>query len=153
LVLATDVDTIVVVVEVRLPLPHDEHETLVWRVKLISWLSLAFMCIEAVVGVYAGVVAGSIALVGWGLDSMIEGVASLVIIWRFTGDRIHSETAERTAQKVVAVSFFLLAPYVAVEATATHHWDGAESELDRDRPRRIEHRLHAALRLREEADR
>jgi divalent metal cation (Fe/Co/Zn/Cd) transporter len=62
-------------------------------------------------------VAGSIALIGWGIDSMIEGVASLVIIWRFTGERIHSDHAERTAQKVVAVSFFLLAPYVAVEAT------------------------------------
>ena len=40
-----------------------------------------------------------------------------MIIWRFTGVRIHSDDAERTAQKVVAVSFFLLAPYVAVEAT------------------------------------
>lgn len=104
-------------VEARLTLAHDDHATLVWRVKLISWLSLAFMCVEAVVGVYAGVVAGSIALIGWGIDSMIEGVASLVIIWRFTGERIHSDGAERTAQKVVAVSFFLLAPYVAVEAT------------------------------------
>jgi divalent metal cation (Fe/Co/Zn/Cd) transporter len=105
------------VVEARLPLPQDEHATLVWRVKLISWFSLAFMCVEAVVGVYAGLVAGSIALIGWGIDSCIEGVASLVIIWRFTGDRIHSEDAERTAQKVVAMSFFLLAPYVAIEAT------------------------------------
>jgi divalent metal cation (Fe/Co/Zn/Cd) transporter len=116
-VLTTSIDTIGNVVEARLSLTHDEHATFVWRVKLISWLSLAFMCVEAVVGVYAGVAASSIALIGWGIDSMIEGVASLVIIWRFTGERIHSDAAERTAQKVVAVSFFLLAPYVAVEAT------------------------------------
>ena len=104
-------------VEARLALTRDEHATLVWRVKLISWLSLAYMAVEAIVGVYAGVAANSVALIGWGIDSTIEGVASLVIIWRFTGERIHSEDAERTAQKVVAVSFFLLAPYVAIEAT------------------------------------
>ena len=103
--------------EARLALTRDEHATLVWRVKLISWLSLAYMGVEAVVGIYAGVAANSIALVGWGIDSTIEGVASLVIIWRFTGERIHSDEAERTAQKVVAVSFFLLAPYVAIGAT------------------------------------
>jgi divalent metal cation (Fe/Co/Zn/Cd) transporter len=105
------------VVEAHLPLTQDDHATLVWQVKLISWLSLAYMGVEAVVGLYAGVAANSIALIGWGIDSMIEGVASLVIIWRFTGGRVHSDDAERTAQKVVAVSFFLLAPYVAVEAT------------------------------------
>ena len=91
--------------------------TLIRRVKLISWLSFAWMCAEAVIGVLAGVAAGSIALIGWGIDSTIEGVASLVIIWRFTGHRIDSDAAERTARRVVAVSFFLLAPYIVVEAT------------------------------------
>jgi divalent metal cation (Fe/Co/Zn/Cd) transporter len=90
---------------------------LVRRVKLISWLSLAWMGAEAVIGVLAGIAAGSIALIGWGIDSTIEGVASLIIIWRFTGHRIDSLEAEDTARKVVAVSFFLLAPYVAIEAT------------------------------------
>lgn len=74
------------------------------------------MVIEGGVAILAGVLAGSIALVGFGLDSAIECLASLVVIWRFTGARALSETAERRAQKVVAVSFFLLAPYVAVEA-------------------------------------
>jgi divalent metal cation (Fe/Co/Zn/Cd) transporter len=104
----------------ELPLEHTTpagHASLVRRVKLISWLSLAWMTSEAVVGLLAGVAAGSIALIGWGIDSTIEGVASLVIIWRFTGDRIHSEEAETLARKVVAVSFFLLAPYIVVEAT------------------------------------
>ena len=103
--------------EARIPLTHGEHATLIRRVKLISWLSLIWMTTEAVIGVFAGVAANSIALIGWGIDSTIEGVASLVIIWRFTGDRIHSEVAETMARKVVAVSFLLLAPYIAIEAT------------------------------------
>jgi divalent metal cation (Fe/Co/Zn/Cd) transporter len=96
---------------------HLDRATLIRRVKLISWLSLAWMGAEAVVGVLAGVAAGSIALMGWGIDSTIESVASLVIIWRFTGHRIDSDEAEDIARKVVAVSFFLLAPYIVVEAT------------------------------------
>lgn len=103
--------------EARIPLAHIERASLIRRVKLISWLSLAWMLAEAVIGVRAGLTANSIALVGWGIDSTIEGVASLVIIWRFTGHRIHSDEAETTARKVVAISFFLLAPYIAIEAT------------------------------------
>jgi divalent metal cation (Fe/Co/Zn/Cd) transporter len=104
-------------VEARIDLIQPEHASLIWRVKLVSWLSLAFMLVEAVVGLFAGLAADSIALIGWGIDSTIVAVASLVIIWRFTGDRIYSDEAETTARKVVAVSFFLLAPYIAIEAT------------------------------------
>jgi divalent metal cation (Fe/Co/Zn/Cd) transporter len=68
------------------------------------------------VAITAGVVASSIALVGFGLDSVIEGVASLIIIWRFSGHRVFSHAAEQRAQKLVAVQFFLLAPYVAFES-------------------------------------
>jgi divalent metal cation (Fe/Co/Zn/Cd) transporter len=89
---------------------------LIRRVNLLSWLSLAWMTAEGAIGVAAGIAANSIALIGYGLDSTIEGVASLVIIWRFTGARIHSDRAEARAQQVVAVSFFLLAPYVVVGA-------------------------------------
>lgn len=74
------------------------------------------MTAEGVVAVVAGIAAGSIALVGFGLDSAIEGLASVVIIWRFWGARALSERAERRAQKLVAVQFFVLAPYVAFEA-------------------------------------
>ena len=73
-------------------------------------LSLVWMTVEGVIGTVAGIVSNSIALIGYGLDSTIAGVASLVIIWRFTGDRLHSQTAERQAQRVVAISFFLVAP-------------------------------------------
>ncbi len=86
------------------------------RAKWLSWASLGYMALEGVVAIVAGIVAGSIALIGFGIDSAIEGFASVVIVWRFTGSRILSETAERTAQKLVAVQFFILAPYVGVEA-------------------------------------
>ena len=102
--------------ETSLALPVGEHAALVRRVKLISWLSLAWMTAEGAIGVTAGIVANSIALIGYGLDSTIEGIASVVIIWRFTGHRIHSDEAETRAQKIVAASFFLLAPYIIVAA-------------------------------------
>jgi divalent metal cation (Fe/Co/Zn/Cd) transporter len=85
-------------------------------VRLLSWLSLGWMTIEGVVAIAAGIVASSMAQVGFGLDSGIEGVASLIIIWRFTGHRMFSHAAEQRAQKLVAVQFFLLAPYVAFES-------------------------------------
>jgi divalent metal cation (Fe/Co/Zn/Cd) transporter len=101
------------------PVTAERYAALARRVKLLSWLSLAAMSVEGVVAIAAGALAGSIALVGFGLDSAVEGVASLIIIWRFTGSRVFSQTAEHRAQKLVAVQFFLLAPYVAVESVRT----------------------------------
>ena len=95
---------------------RDRYQTLAGRVRLLSWLSLAWMTIEGAVAIGAGIVAGSIALVGFGLDSAIEGFASVIIIWRFTGQRVFSHAAEERAQRLVAVQFFLLAPYVGVES-------------------------------------
>lgn len=89
------------------------------RARMLSWISLAWMTVEGGAGVAVGVAAGSIALVGWGLASGIEGLASVIVIWRFTGSRTLSETSERRAQRAVAISFFLLAPYIAVEAIRT----------------------------------
>lgn len=92
---------------------------------LLSWASLVWMSLEGAVGLYAGARASSVSLLGWALSSVVEGLASVIVIWRLTGSRTLSETSERTAQKAVAVSFWLLAPYVAVQAvhdllTATH---------------------------------
>ncbi len=92
---------------------------LVARAKRLAWLSLAWMTIEGIVGVMAGVIAGSVALTGFGLDSAIEGAASVIVIWRFTGTREFSHTSERRAQSAVAISFFLLAPYIAADAIYT----------------------------------
>src|SRR3954471_2427502 len=95
------------------------YRRLAGRVKLLSWLSLAWMTVEGGVAIAAGLVASSIALVGFGLDSAIEGFASVIIIWRFTGQRMLSHHAEERAQKLVAVQFFLLAPYVGFESIKT----------------------------------
>ena len=84
--------------------------------RLLSWLTLVWMGIEGGVAIGAAVAAGSVALFGFGLDSGIEAMASIIVIWRFTGTRLASPTSERRAQQLVAVSFFLLAPYIAVEA-------------------------------------
>lgn len=93
-----------------------EYRRLARRARLLSWASLGYMAVEGAVAIVAGVAAGSIALVGFGIDSAIEGFASVVIVWRFTGSRLLSEAAERKAQRLVAIQFFILAPYVAVEA-------------------------------------
>jgi len=101
------------------------YDQLARKAKRLSWLSLGAMALEGAVAIIAGVVAGSIALIGFGLDSAIEGFASTIIIWRFTGSRVFSERAEDRAQKLVAIQFFILAPYVAIESLKTladgHH--------------------------------
>lgn len=96
------------------------------RARFLSWMSLGYMAVEGLVAIVAAVVAGSVALLGFGLDSAIEGLASVVVIWRFTGTRTLSSTGEQRAQKVVAVTFFLLAPYIA--------YDAASALIARDRP-------------------
>jgi divalent metal cation (Fe/Co/Zn/Cd) transporter len=96
---------------------RERYAELAQRVKALSWLSLAWMTVEGAIAIVAGIVAGSIALIGFGLDSAIEGLASVIIIWRFTGSRVFSHAAEQRAQRLVAIQFFILAPYVAFEAT------------------------------------
>lgn len=80
-------------------------------------MSLAWLCFEGAATTTAGLLAGSIALVGNGLDGAIEGLASVIVIWRFSGSRTLSISSERRAQQLVAISFFFLAPYIAFEAT------------------------------------
>lgn len=89
------------------------------KAKLLSWLSLGYMALEGAVALVAAALASSVALLGFGLDSVIEGLASVIIVWRFSGSRTLSETAEARAQKAVAVTFYLLAPYIAYDAIST----------------------------------
>jgi len=96
-----------------------ERDRLIRRAKVLSWLSLGYMTAEGAIAIAAAILAGSVALLGFGLDSGIEGLASVVIIWRFTGRRRLSEAAERRAERLVAVTFFLLAPYIAQDAIRT----------------------------------
>lgn len=86
------------------------------RARQLAWFSLAYMSLEGSVAVVAALLAGSVSLLGFGLDSAIEAAASMVVVWRFSGSRTLSEGAERRAQQLVAVTFFLLAPFVAYEA-------------------------------------
>jgi len=98
--------------------------------RLLSWLTLAWMGVEGGVAIGAAVAAGSVALLGFGLDSGIEAMASVIVIWRFTGTRLASATSERRAQQLVAVSFFLLAPYIAAESVrALVAGDHAETSI------------------------
>ncbi|HTP21765.1 MAG TPA: cation transporter [Solirubrobacteraceae bacterium] len=96
-----------------------ERDRLIRRAKALSWLSLAYMTAEGAIAITAALLAGSIALLGFGLDSAIEALASVIVIWRFTGTRRLSQDAERRAERLVAISFLLLAPYVAQDAIRT----------------------------------
>jgi divalent metal cation (Fe/Co/Zn/Cd) transporter len=84
--------------------------------KVLAWVSLVWMSIEGVVGIVAGVQAHSLGVVTWAASSFVEALASLIVVWRFTGRRTLSETSEARAQRWVAASFFLLAPYFVIEA-------------------------------------
>ncbi|HEV8248497.1 MAG TPA: cation transporter [Gaiellaceae bacterium] len=87
---------------------------LVRRARQLAWGGIGWHAVEFAVALGAGLAAGSIALVAFGIDSLVEAAAGFAVIWR-----LGSETRERRAQQVIAVSFFLLAAYVAVEAVRT----------------------------------
>ena len=101
------------------PVELAERERLIRRAKALSWLSLAYMSAEGAIAITAAILASSVALLGFGLDSAIEGLASIIVIWRFTGTRRLSEHAEQRAQRLVAITFFLLAPYITQDAIRT----------------------------------
>jgi divalent metal cation (Fe/Co/Zn/Cd) transporter len=96
-----------------------DRPQLVRRAKLLARLGLGWHAVEAAVAIGAGLAAGSIALVGFGADSLIESVAGIVLLWRFAEARASSDSAERRAQRLIAVSFYVLAAYIAVEAVRT----------------------------------
>jgi divalent metal cation (Fe/Co/Zn/Cd) transporter len=96
-----------------------ERTRLVRRAKLLAWSAIGWHAVEAAIAIAAGLAASSIALVGFGFDSLIESFAGFALLWRFASRRADSDSAERTAQKLIAVSFFVLAAYIAVEAART----------------------------------
>jgi divalent metal cation (Fe/Co/Zn/Cd) transporter len=105
--------------------PPDGRAALERRARLLAWGGNAWHVIEFAVAVTAGVVAGSVALIGFGIDSAIELLAGGVIVWLFTGGRGSSHRAERRAQQLIAASYGLLVVYVGVEAVrdliGSHH--------------------------------
>lgn len=96
-----------------------ERSRLLSRVRLLAWLGNAWHLVEFAIALGAGLAAGSIALVGFGIDSLIEAFAGFVILWRFGRARHESDRAEVLAQRLIAGSFFVLAVYVTVEALRT----------------------------------
>jgi divalent metal cation (Fe/Co/Zn/Cd) transporter len=84
----------------------------------LAALTIAWNVIEAVVAIMAGVAAGSIALVGFGFDSTVEVMSSVVVVWQFRGEARsgYDEDRERLALHLIAVSFFVLAAYVTFES-------------------------------------
>lgn len=103
-----------------------ERSRLERHARLLAWGGIAWHVVEFAIAVIAGIAAGSIALIGFGADSLIEAGAGVVVLWLFTGSRRGSRVAERRAQQLVAVSFFVLAAYVGAEA--------GRSLLARDHP-------------------
>jgi divalent metal cation (Fe/Co/Zn/Cd) transporter len=86
---------------------------------MLSLLSIGWMTVEAGVAIVAALVAGSVALLAFGLDSLIELASAGTILWLYTGSRGGSDEAERRAQQIIAVCFTVLALYVAFDAIYT----------------------------------
>ena len=108
--MATDVHTHPV-------LGADEKRRLGRRAQLLAAASVGYNLVEAVIAITAGLVAGSVALVGFGLDSVVEVSSGLIILWQFRHPL--PEARERRALRLMAVSFFALAAYVAFESVRT----------------------------------
>jgi divalent metal cation (Fe/Co/Zn/Cd) transporter len=89
------------------------------RARMLSLLSIGWMTVEAGVAIAAALTAGSVALLGFGLDSLIELASAGTILWLFTGSRGGSDSAERRAQQLIAICFAALALYVAFDAIDT----------------------------------
>jgi divalent metal cation (Fe/Co/Zn/Cd) transporter len=103
----------------RKPSRTAERARLVRRARVLAWLGVGWHGIEAVVAIGAGLAASSIALIGFGADSLIESIAGFVLLWRFAASRASSEEAERRAQKLIGLSYYVLATYVGFEALRT----------------------------------
>jgi divalent metal cation (Fe/Co/Zn/Cd) transporter len=106
-----------------------DRAPLVRRARLLAWVGLGWHFVEAAVAIGAGVVAGSVALIGFGADSLIEAAAGIVVLWLMAGSRSTSARAERRAQQLIAASFVLLAAYIGVESVRDlfggHHPDAS----------------------------
>jgi divalent metal cation (Fe/Co/Zn/Cd) transporter len=90
--------------------------TMVRRARFLARLGLAWHAMEAAVAIGAGIAASSIALIGFGADSLVESIAGVVLLWRLGERRAHSEQAELRAQRLIGLTFWLIAAYVGVEA-------------------------------------
>jgi divalent metal cation (Fe/Co/Zn/Cd) transporter len=98
------------------PSPSPRRAQLVRRAKVLAWGGNAWHLVEFAIAVGAGIAASSVALVAFGVDSLIEVAAGGVVVWLFTGRRVGSAASERRAQRLIAASFFALAAYIAFDS-------------------------------------
>jgi divalent metal cation (Fe/Co/Zn/Cd) transporter len=102
-----------------------ERAALERRARMLAWGGNAWHVVEFAIAVGAGIAAGSVALIGFGIDSVIEALAGGVIVWLFSGGRGSSHLAERRAQQLIAASYAVLVAYIGVEAVrdllGSHH--------------------------------
>ncbi len=98
-----------------------QREAVVQRGLRLEYLTLGWNLLEAVIAIAAGVIASSIALVGFGFDSVVECSSGAVMLWRLHSDADHQrrERIEQLAQRLVGASFLLLAAYIACDAFVT----------------------------------
>jgi divalent metal cation (Fe/Co/Zn/Cd) transporter len=96
----------------------------------LEYLTVGWNVLEGAVAIVAGSIAGSVALVGFGLDSAIESSSGMVLLWRLRAERNgeNVERIEQTALKLVGIGFLLLAAYIAFDSISTL--------LSREGPRR-----------------
>jgi divalent metal cation (Fe/Co/Zn/Cd) transporter len=97
-----------------LQIAADRQSVLTRRVRLLVAATITYNIIEAIVAISAGTVASSTALIGFGLDSVIEVASATAVAWQFSGK--DPDARERTALKIIAVSFFALAAYITVDS-------------------------------------
>lgn len=103
--------------KVQSPLSADRRRSLGRRAQQLAGASAAYNVVEAAVAITAGTLAGSVALIGFGLDSIVEVSSGLVILWQFRHPM--PESRERRALRLIAISFFALAAYVTFESVGT----------------------------------
>ncbi|MGW8848667.1 cation transporter [Streptomyces xiamenensis] len=99
------------------PIAPDRRDRLTRRVRWLVAATIAYNVIEAAVAITAGTVASSAALVGFGLDSLVEVSSAAAVAWQFSAaDSAVRQAREARALRIIAVSFFALAAYVSVDA-------------------------------------
>ena len=112
-------------------LPIERRVVLHRRALWLEYFTVGWNVIEAVVAIGAGIIAGSVALIGFGADSAIEVISAVGLLWRLRKAGPHAEVSEESAAEkralyVVAITFFLLAIYIT--------WEAASSLLSREQP-------------------
>jgi divalent metal cation (Fe/Co/Zn/Cd) transporter len=112
--------------------PPARRDLLTRRIRLLVAATITYNVVEAVVALVAGTIASSTALIGFGLDSVIEVSSAAAVAWQFSAaDHAVRENRERTTLRIIAVSFFALAAYVGVDAVRALAGTG---EADRSVP-------------------